>query len=281
VRGRNMSTISRKAESDESRRWLCLGGLLLGLLMAGCASPRLESDQASRPFAFEQDTFAYANELVWDYSYDENGRWRGRARNPKPDYTHHCFVMARSAKQFFLHAQFDPDAAVVDDLTYRRLVRSVLRSSPRRGRLEETRVVIPGYSGLRDFSQEWGQVLREEGGGAWQSYWQRGHWRIVFPFSRRHQDRMARALVDSVEREGVAVVHLVQFPRLKINHAVVLFAAEPNDDGIEFGVYDPNAPEAPTRLSYDRVGRRFEFPFNAYYPGGPLDVYEIYRGICY
>jgi hypothetical protein len=276
-----MWTNGRKAESEESRRWLGVGWLLLGLLMAGCASPRIDSDHASRPFSFQQDTFAYANDLVWEYGYDENGRWRGRARDPKPDYTHHCFVMARSAKQFFLHAHFDPDAAVSDDLTYRRLVRSVLRSSPRRGRLDETRVVIPGFGSLRDFSQEWGGVLRAEGGGVWQSYWQRGHWRMVFPFSRRHQDRMARSLVNSVARDGVAVVHLVQFPRLQINHAVVLFEAEWNDNGIEFGVYDPNTPEAPTRLSYDGVGRQFEFPVNAYYPGGPLDVYEIYRGICY
>jgi hypothetical protein len=276
-----MWTNGRKVRSDESRHWLWLGGILLCLLMAGCASPRTESGNVPRPFTFEQDTFAYANELVWEYGYDQSGRWRGRARDPKPDYTHHCFVVARSAKQFFMHARFDPDAAVADDLTYRRLIRSVLRSSPRRGRLEETRVVIPGYVGLRDFSEAWGEVLRAEGGGAWQSYWQRGHWRIVFPFSRRHQDRTARTLVDAVEREGMAVVHLVEFPRLRINHAVVVFEAEASDTAIEFGVYDPNTPEAPIRLSYDAVGRRFEFPATAYYPGGALDVYEIYRGVCY
>jgi hypothetical protein len=181
----------------------------------------------------------------------------------------------------FLHARFDAEGAVVDDLTYRRLVQAVIGSSARRGRVEEERVVIPGYANLRDFSEDWAGLLQSEKGGAWQSYWQRGHWRMVFPFSRRHQERVAAGLLASLEREGVAVVHLVSFPSLRINHAVVVFEAEASDEGIVFGVYDPNAPEAPVRLTYGGEARRFEFPVNAYYPGGPLDVYEIYRGLCY
>jgi hypothetical protein len=277
-----MWTIGRRDAADGwLRRWSWLGGLLLVLLVAGCVSPRSDGRTASRPFVFGQDTFAYANELVWEYGYDEEGRWSGRARDPKPDYSHRCFVVARSAKQFFLHGRFDPDGAVVDDLTYRNLIREVIRSSPRRGRLEDARVVFPGYRNLWEFSEAWTGLLQAETGGAWQSYWQRGHWRMVFPFSRRHQERMAERLAESVEREGVAVAHLVQFPSLRINHAVVLFEAEASDDGIEFGVYDPNEPDSPVQMIYDRAARRFEFPANAYYPGGPLDVYEIYRGIFY
>lgn len=248
-------------------------------LLAGCASPQNEARTASRQFTFERDTFAYANELVWEYGYDETGRWIGRARDPKPDYTHRCFVVARSAKQFFLHARFDPEAEAVDDLTYRNLVREVIRSNPRRGRLKE-HVVIPGYGNLREFSEAWKGLLQAETGGAWQSYWQRGHWRMVFPFSRGHQERTARRLAESVEREGMTVVHLVQFPSLRINHSVVLFQVEESDTGLEFGVYDPNVPEAPARMTYDGLARTFEFPANAYYPGGPLDVYEIYSGVC-
>jgi hypothetical protein len=271
----------RKAEHGGVGHWAWLGGLFLALWVAGCATPGGGLGGAGRSFVFEEDTFSYANELVWEYGYDEQGRWRGRAREPKPAYTHHCFVVARSAKQFFLHARFDAEGAVVDDLTYRRLVQAVIGSSARRGRVEEERVVIPGYANLRDFSEDWAGLLQSEKGGAWQSYWQRGHWRMVFPFSRRHQERVATGLLASLEREGVAVVHLVSFPSLRINHAVVVFEAEASDEGIVFGVYDPNAPEAPVRLTYGGEARRFEFPVNAYYPGGPLDVYEIYRGLCY
>src|SRR6266498_2358479 len=67
---------------------------LTGLLLAGCATSRT-SAPGSRHFMFEQDTFAYANELVWEYHFDAKGKWAYRAREPKSDYTHHCFVVAR------------------------------------------------------------------------------------------------------------------------------------------------------------------------------------------
>jgi hypothetical protein len=91
----------RKAERGGVGHWAWLGGLFLALWVAGCATPGGGLGGAGRSFVFEEDTFSYANELVWEYGYDEQGRWRGRAREPKPAYTHHCFVVARSAKQFF------------------------------------------------------------------------------------------------------------------------------------------------------------------------------------
>ncbi len=93
----------KKAE-DLLAALLCLPGFLcLFMLSAGCASTRGEYS----PFSFDQDTFLYANELTRKYGFDEKGRWRTSKRNPKPAYTHRCFVVARSAKQFFLLAHFD------------------------------------------------------------------------------------------------------------------------------------------------------------------------------
>jgi hypothetical protein len=34
-------------------------------------------------------------------------------------------------------------------------------------------------------------------------------------------------------------------------------------------------------LTFDRATRTFSFPFNDYWPGGRLDVYEIYRSWKY
>jgi hypothetical protein len=263
------------------RLWLSVCLALSVLAGSGCASSRAGQEGQARPFRFGADTFAYQNELVWDYGLDEAGAWRGRPRDPVPDYVHRCFVMARSVKQFFLHARFDPEAGAVDDLTYRYLIREVLRSSPRHGRDAERRVVIPGYRDLYEFSDAWGWLLQAESGGAWGSYFQRGHWRMVFPFSRRHQERMARALEAGVERDGLVVVHLVRFPGLQINHAVVVFDAVEEERGVQFSVYDPNTATGPVTLRFDRVRRQFEFASTAYYRGGPLKVYEIYRGICY
>src|SRR5262249_26699231 len=84
------------------------GGLFCWMLMApamfllaGCATPPRNCVGTPRPFNFEHDSFAYSNQLVWEYHHDEHGKWVSHAREPKPDYTHHCFVVARSARQFF------------------------------------------------------------------------------------------------------------------------------------------------------------------------------------
>lgn len=250
------------------------------LLLAGCATPSAIG-RADRPFRFDRDSFAFANALLWDYAFDARGHWRGTARVPRPQYTHHCFVVARSVKQFFLHARFDPRQPVADAATYRRLIRSVVRADPRRGAAADARVVIPGYADLRAFSAGQEALLKAECGPFWQSYFQRGHWRMVFPFSRRHQAGVAGRLEAAATEGTPVVVHLVRFPSLRINHAVVVYGAAVGDHFVEFFTYDPNFPEGPTTLTYDRVTRTFSFPVNAYFPGGRVDAYDVYRNGCY
>jgi hypothetical protein len=115
----------------------------------------------------------------------------------------------------------------------------------------------------------------------WRSYFQRGNWRMIFPFSRGQQEKMARQLVESIRRRRPPVVHVVDFPGLHINHAVMLFDAREGETEIEFSVYDPNDASKPARLKFERAKRRFYFPASFYYAGGRVDVYEIYRGSCY
>src|SRR5687768_7870870 len=133
----------------------------LALLLAGCASAPKHS--FSRPFTFRQDTFAYANELVWEYQFDDaTGKTSHRQREPEPKYTHHCFVVARAAKQFFQNARFDPSLSRVDAEAYRELIRRVIGVSPRKVLPEARRIVIPGYTNLFDFSSAWEDVLQAE-----------------------------------------------------------------------------------------------------------------------
>jgi hypothetical protein len=104
---------------------------------------------------------------------------------------------------------------------------------------------------------------------------------MIWPFSRSQQRQTAVHLMGAIQSNASPVVHLVRFPGLTINHAMVLFAVQETADRIEFSAYDPNSPEQPATLTYDRARRSFSVPTNAYFPGGRVDVYEIYRNACY
>ena len=257
--------------------------LILGLsmLLAGCANGPATSAPNPRPFTFGKDTFAYANELVWEYDFDATGAWTAHRRDPKPDYTLHCFVVARSARQFFQNATFDPSAPEATVETYRKLIRAVVSTNPRKPLPAGRKIVIPGYADLLGFSRAHEQLLKDECGPASQSYLQRGNWRTIFPFSRRYQAKVAGQLWHEIHNNSVSVVHLVRFPDLKINHAMLIFDATETATGIQFSAYDPNDPVRPTTLTYDGQARMFTLPRNKYFPGGKVNVYEIYSAWNY
>jgi hypothetical protein len=249
--------------------------LTLAAFLCGCASPDPPVTTATRRFQFERDTFAFTNELRWEYFYDAEGKWTTRNREPKPSYWQHCFVLARSARQFFINARFDEEKPPADERTYRTLIRRVVASNPRKALPEAEKIEIPGYACLREFSRGEEKLLKEECGGAWESYFQRGHWRAILPFSRHHQEQMAAQLLKHLKQNPPLVIHLMRFPSLTINHAMVLFDARETEKEIEFIAYDPNLPAEPRTVSYDRASRTFLLAPNDYFPGGRVDVYEV------
>jgi len=259
------------------------GLLLLASLVCGCAIARFEAAPgADRPFQIQQDGFAFANELTWEYHFDPaTDKVTHHRPETSPTYTHHCFVVARSARQFFEHARFDPDLPLAEAATYRRLIRRVVSISPRRILPEDDKIVIPGYSNLFAFSRAREQLLKKECGSAAQSYFQRGHWRMIFPLSRHHQEKMAWQLVESLHQNRPPLVHLVRFPQLTINHAVLVCAVKESGREIQFTTYDPNYPAEPVTLVYDRGARTFDFPRSSCFKGGRVDVYEIYHAWNY
>jgi hypothetical protein len=157
----------------------------------------------------------------------------------------------------------------------------VVATNLRRTLPSEDRIVIPGYANLRQFSEVEEALLKKEAGGAWQSYFQRGNWRMIFPFSRRHQQTAAAELLQRVRQGEATVIHVARFPQLTINHAVLLYGAEESEKGIVFSIYDPNRPQGPAVLNYDRGERTFYLPANQYFKGGRVDVYQIYHGTCF
>jgi hypothetical protein len=250
-------------------------------LLCGCAAPKQADCPADRPFAFSSDTFSYANGLVWEYKYDANGKWTTRRREPRPTYSQHCFVVSRTTCQFFENARFDSGLPKADEETYRSLVGRVVSSSLADALPPERKIVIPGYTDLRSFSEDYESLLQAECGGAWRCYFQRGNWRMIFPFSRHHQEQMAEQLQEQLKEKRPAVVHVVRFPSLSINHAVVVYKAKAESNHVDFVTYDPNEPASPTVIRYERGAKTFYLGHNAYFPGGRVDVYEIYDRFPY
>jgi hypothetical protein len=249
-------------------------------------SSNIASEAPQRPntsrlpgrFEFERDTFAFANELLWEYHFDAaTGKTTYCKRIPKPAYAHRCFVVARAARQFFYHARFLPEQSAPDDAICRRLIRQVLARNPRAPSAPDERLKVPGYTGLRQLSAEREALMKSECGGAWRSYVLRSHWRMVFPISRAHQARTATDLGLALREGRVPIIHLVRFPKLSINHGMVVYAAERTSDGASFLAYDPNDIARPATLSFTTDSSTFFLPTTRYWPGGRVDVIEIYR----
>jgi hypothetical protein len=235
-----------------------------------------------RRFQFERDTFAFPHELVWEYRFDPaTGVMTTYRAEPLPTYYHRCFVLVRATRLFFDYARFVPGLPPADAETYRSLVRQIISRSPRRAGMESERVILPGYDGLRSFSQAHEAVLKAECGAPWESYFLRSHWRMIFRVSGRFQEKMAEKLKRSVSNRGVALVHLFRFPRITINHGILLYRFADSTRDIEFEAYDPNIPEHPVTLVYEKRRRVFTFAPNIYWGGGVLSVMEIYCDFPY
>ena len=170
---------------------------------------------------------------------------------------------------------------MADEATYRKLIRRVVSVDPARVLPESKKIVIPGYADMRAFSLAQEKLLKAECGDAWQSYFQRGHWRMTFPFSRNNQAEMAGRLIADLKQNRPPVVHIVRFPQLTINHAMLLFDSNETEKEVRFMAYDPNEPDKPATLTFDRARRTFLLPANDYFPGGRVDAYEIYRSWNY
>ena len=254
--------------------------LAVVVLVAAACGVRARPGSTGRMFRFPADGFAFANETLWEYTIDDaTGQSSWHTRDPPPAFALRCGSIARAARQFYGAARFDPAAPAADAATYERLVRAVLRTDPRRP--PPTPIVIPGYPDLRTFSAAHDVVVRGALPGARSSYLQRGNWRMIFPFGGRQQEAVAHELLDDLARGWPPVVHVLRFPRLTINHLVLVFAAEETPTRVRFQAYDPNDAERPVVLTFDRTSRTFSYARTRYFPGGVVSAYEVYDGVLY
>jgi hypothetical protein len=281
---------SRLAQRRRSRQRLA-GLLLTATLIAPGVRAAGTSDELRMPDApilatprtpFEpaRDAFAFANGLRWDYAtgFVSVGQIPARTRN---GYDQRCPQMARAARQFFYAARFEPGRPRLTRSEYTERIARVLRSDPRRTQASAQPVRFPGFAGLRDFSSEYEDLLKEALGGRWRAYFQRGNWRMIFAFPPSHQRRTAREILDDLKRGHPPILHLVRYHRVTINHTLLVFAATSTTTEIRFATYDPNHPQRDVALRYDRVTARFELEPTFYWPGGEVSAYEVLDGWLY
>ncbi len=251
---------------------------------AAASNPPSDPAAPSPPpprFDFHRDTLAFPNQLLWTYRFSDDGtRWEGHRQQPRPRYTHRCFVLARLVHLFAGHAGFRPDLPRPDEDTLLRRVLAVLARNPRSDPGSLPPVMFAGWTGLRELSRDREPLLKQAAGGAWRSYVLRSHWRMIFPITRAHQARTAKSLVSGLQAGRTRVVHIVRFPSLTINHALMLYSAEGGSRETRFLAYDPNDATGPVTLSYSADTREFRLPATRYWPGGRLDVIEIFRSWC-
>jgi hypothetical protein len=258
---------------------VAVAGVLV-VLTAGCTPRRVHPDGQRAAFQFPSDAFAFPNETIWEYDTDPaTGRISWRRRAPRPPFALRCGTMARAARQFWASARFDPAAPAVDEATYARLARAVIATDPRRPSAE--RVVIPGYPDLRSFSQAHEAVVKDALAGPWQSYLQRGNWRMIFPFRAGQQEEVAQRLLTSLADGWPPIVHVLRYPNLIVNHMVLVYDAEQTPTEIRFHLYDANDASRPVLLTYDCAARAFSLAPTAYFPGGGVKAYDVYRGLVF
>jgi hypothetical protein len=226
--------------------------ILLALVGVGCASApaldvALHAPVPAPTLRFGVDTFAFANE--------NRVKYRG-----KPDlYANWCFVMARAITQFHRFARFDPAASPLTTDGYTARVREVTARAPWDDALPpNTRVVIPGYASLYEFSRARPQAVKGGLTGRILSWIHWTNWRVVYPMPRFQQEAVARETLAELQAGRPVQWLITNLPTIDLNHTVVVYGYRAEDpNAIDFAIYDPNDPASPGTIRFDVPARQF------------------------
>ncbi len=167
-------------------------------------------------------------------------------------------VEASVARQFFLHARFEP--TLPPPTTARRvaLVREVLaRKSSERSAVDQ-RVVIPGYENLQEFSRLQGHVVRAESWLVCPSEAITPVELKAFGGRNSHRDRDVEELTALLAANRPTVVRLFRQRVLNYDRSLLLFSMHQEPSGeVRFQAYDPATPKQPVQLTFNRVNHAF------------------------
>lgn len=274
-----------RGKEQGMQRFRCTLATICLLLFAGRAS-------AERPFDFKRDTFDFANETVFEY-HEGRGSLRHDGAVKKKRFVQHCFVMSRAVEQFRKFARFDASQPPLADAELAARIHKITSMpawSPPAA--ENDRIVIPGYADLRSLSRDRGEIVRNNIGLGWPTYFRVGNWRIFLPHGPAQQARTHEALERALAQpEGYFVAYLTTTPEnFAINHAVLVYAKQPavavfagrgsaQRDTIRYAVYDPNHAEAPRTLEWSPRDRSFSYQKDWDFAGGHVTVWQVYGAL--
>jgi len=234
---------------------------------------------AASEFHFDRDTVGFANSTVFEYR-EGHPSLRQREKGEPKRYTRRCFVLCRTTMQFQKFARFDPHAAPLDDNALAVRIRNVThRAAWGKPLPAAQRFVFPGYANLRAMSEARREVVRANIGLGWPTYFRLGNARMLFQHDSNYHKETHANLNAALARGELFVGFLTTYPRLSINHAVLVYKRKPGSQhsGIDrYLVYDPNHPESPRELTWSSRDRAFAYQKDWDFIGGFVRVYQIY-----
>jgi len=188
--------------------------------------------------------------------------------------------MCRTAVQFKKFARFDPHNAPLDDASLAARIRAVTRQAAwTESSAENQRILFPGYKDLREMSKAHRELVQLSIGHGWPSYFRISNVRMIFQDGTGYQEQTHARLNAALARDEFFVAFLTTYPRLSINHSVLIYerkSSSPNPGVERYLVYDPNHPESPRELTWSTRDRAFSYQKDWDFIGGFVRVYQVY-----
>ena len=258
---------------------LAIAGLILLLAPTLLRAYEPPSAPAPRPFRYETDSFAFANETVWNYVDGTVQAGSGGAAR-KREYTRRCFVVTRAAVQFWKFARFDLDTPPLPTDQLARRIREVTARSVWLPPLPpQQRIVFPGFASLRTLSAANPEIFQANIGLGWPVYFRAGNAPIAMPLSPATEATLNDQIIHDLAMNYPTIVWLYRFPSLAINHVVVVISGHRDGAHYHYLVYDPNYTDGPKKLEFDAKTQTFSYQPTFYFKGGDVDARAVYRGV--
>jgi len=122
-------------------------------------------------------------------------------------------------------------------------------------------------------------LLQENVGLGWPTYLRPGNGRMFFQHDPRYQEETHANLNAALARGQLFVGYLATYPRLYINHSILVYkrkSVSPSSGIERYIAYDPNHPEAPRELTWFSRTRAFAYQKDWDFIGGFVRVFQVY-----